>query len=217
MKINFKKIKKKNDNFIFQKYGRNSDFLPNLNMNHSYLKKDIEIKQRVTVLSVILQASFKSISFYDAKGYLYYHNLYSFLTKKENYFLDNPNPTQVTYETWKTECIYVLLWSLGVNLDIRNVTELGDLDKIRSNQCPFLNLNTGPEAFFLNPTLKRRNTIELLEMLDYFSRLDYICDIDTLNLKTNQMNSALIYERRYALLWLVTQNSWDQIECNAIL
>lgn len=216
-KIDLIKIKNVNENVISELGINNFEFLPVISRKKDYRNLD-EIKIRVVVLSIIVQISFDLLDSNVAYEYLKEHGLIECLTKEEILFIKGNDTKQRINETWKSECVFCLLWSIGIVENINDPNELADLNSIELKNYPFLNISSNPDLFIKNKEFKLRDKLELVKMLDFYSRLDYICDWYEINdLKCSNINSAIVYERRYALTWLTTQIYWDNVECNSIL
>jgi hypothetical protein len=89
-------------------------------------------------------------------------------------------------------CLYISAWSYLFN----------DLRKIALVIYESLNTDTNPDKFLKKSVFKVRSVVEIIKMLDIYSRLDYICDWCKINNLKCPVDSAMIYERRYTLMWL---------------
>lgn len=216
MKINLAEIKEKNEVLLSHLDLLNFHFLPPLT-NSFVFKNSEKIKERAFILSIIIQVAFNKIDKKDGLIYINNNNLNQSLTKKELQFLKNPGKEDKINETWKSECLYTLLWALSIVENIEDFSSLADLNSIEIKNYPFVNLNTLPEKFMTKSDVRLRDKTEIIKMLDMFSRLDYICDWYKINNLNLFLNSALIFERRYALIWLTSNTDWDKVECNSIL
>jgi hypothetical protein len=132
------------------------------------------------------------------------------LTPHERTFLDNPSPKQeeLNAATWKYECLWVLLWSLG---HVPQADQLG-------GQC-----DVGAMIRFLVPhgvedlvTAGRPRTLtEVLDLTDFV----YRCHWAVKNAQVNDrepppgLDGGVVFERHYALNWLTCyrDQDWDHV------
>jgi len=210
-------IKDLNSSYISDLYGFKVDYLPILDVDTCIIRNIYQVKVRVFLLAVLVQVSFEKVPVKETEEYLQFHNLYSFLTEEEKNLFKNKSKDQLINMTWRSECLYILLWCLGLDIEIADARALADLDDIPIDIYPFIDLKTDPNIFINNSELSLRSNFSIISVLDYFSRLDYICDLHTINKREIKINTALVFERRYALLWLYDSNDWDDIICNSIL
>lgn len=214
-KINLVNIKTENDQRIAQiRNDYDFSFLPAL--NHSFqIREEEEIKIRAFILAIIVQVSFDIVNPNDGLEYIRSNNLETFLTENERWFLENAIEEDKINETWKSECVYTLLWALSV---VDNLEDFSDLCNLNTSEkgYPFFNTDTNPDKFLKTSVFKVRSVVEIIKMSDLYSRLDYICDWCKINNLECPVDPAMIYERRYALMWLTQTVAWDSVECNSI-
>ncbi len=129
-------------------------------------------------------------------------------TEKEYAYSSNPTDQQKTDANWRYESLHVLLWSLGyidelvypnqmcnVANDVKIIYELG-ADKFRSQS-------------------KLRSKKEILDQADLILRLNWACVSSRVINETapGGLNSSVVYERHYALNWLIKylNQDWDDV------
>ena len=174
-----------------------------------------EIATRVTVLSVVNFVAFNSIPAEVAINYLQKYNLWEHVTPKEKDFLQNPNPEKQTVETWKAEDIYLLMWVFGKidNLDFPK--GLCNLNDIAEDDQP-VGGDKDPNVFIENAVISRSYK-EILDAADLYYRLDWACVNARLNMhEMQQVHPGVVYERHYALNWLISYQGaeWDDVSCD---
>jgi len=211
-RIDLTKIKTESDKNLAQLWNKyDFSYLPVL--NYSFKIRTVQdIKTRVFILTIIIKAAFNEITPDEALTHLRTYNMERFLTENERWFLQNAIEVDKINETWKSECVYLLLWSLGIIDEMKDYSHC-NWDTI---DRAFLNIYSGPDVFLKNDIIKLRSDSEIIEMLDVYSRLDYLCDWCKINNLERPVDSAVVYERRYALIWLTQECEWDDIECESI-
>jgi hypothetical protein len=209
-------IKKESDR-ILEKLGYGEfDFLPSLDLEIN-IRDIIQIKERALALSLIVQVSNNIVDSVDVFEYINRYDLSNIFSEKELSFLKYGNDEDKINETYKAECVFTLLWALNVIDDLTCFDDFADLNEIE-NYPLYINNLKDPSVFLLSLDYKLKGEDEIIGMLDLYSRLDYVCDYMTLNNQPLSILSALIYERRYTLIWMMNkENKWDNIECNSII
>lgn len=174
-----------------------------------------EIATRVSVLSVVNFVAFNSIPAEVAIKYLHEHNLWEHATPKEKDFLQQPTPEKQTVETWKAEDIYVLMWVLGKVNNLEFPEGLCNLNAIAEHDQP-VGGDKDPNVF-INAAVNRRSHKEILDAADLYYRLDWACVNARLNMQEmQQVHPGVVYERHYALNWLISYQGaeWDDVSCD---
>ena len=138
------------------------------------------------------------------------YQLNEYFTPDENEFIQNINPTQkdIIQNTWRYESALVLLWSLGYidKLSLPNDTcDASDVINIMKET----NINE-----FITEA-KIRSTDEILDEVDLIYRYHWAvveARLKGYDLK-DKLNSSVVYERHYALNWLIHygDQEWDDI------
>jgi putative acetyltransferase len=130
---------------------------------------------------------------------------------EQDFLLDaDPSPQAVANATWRVEALWVLLWSL------KKIDKL-ELPVGECNTDLISNLMPGREVscdeFIDGATL--RSVSEILDATDLIYRLHWAVVDARLNSGSLNpaLNSSVVYERHYALNWLVNycDEGWDDI------
>lgn len=180
------------------------------------LRTPKEVAQRVSVLAAVNLVAFGNFSGEEITDYLKRYKLWEFTTENEKRFLKNPTEEAKNNETWKVEGIWVLLWSLKIVPDLNQPKEPVDLNDISLDNYPFRGLDKDPNEFISKMT-ELRTKSEILDATDLYYRIDWACvDARINNRLMDKVNSSVVYERHYALNWLVryADEEWDDITCD---
>lgn len=128
--------------------------------------------------------------------------------EKEYAYSSNPTDQRRTNANWRYESLHVLLWSLG------HIEEL-----VYPNQmCNVANdvkiiYELGPDKFRAQSKLRSKE--EILDQADLILRLDWACVSARVKneVAPSGLNSSVVYERHYALNWLIKylNQDWDDV------
>lgn len=139
------------------------------------------------------------------------YNLQNSFTPKEKDFIHSENPSQsdCVQFSWRYESYWVLLWTLSY------IEELGRPDQIcdvpRAVQIMVDSQND--DNYIKNARL--RNMSEILDAADLIYRYDWACVDARLDGKSAPagLDANVVYERHYALNWLIgyLDQDWDEI------
>ncbi|OMQ10358.1 DUF4272 domain-containing protein [[Flexibacter] sp. ATCC 35103] len=179
------------------------------------LRTPKEIAQRVSVLAVVNLVAFNSISPEEATDYLQNYKLWEFTTEKEKEFLANPTDDKKANESWKCEGIWVLMWALNKidTLDFPN--EFCDIENIDPDDYP-VGEDKDP-TIFIDSITAIRSKSEILDANDLYYRFNWACVDERINGREMEaINPGIVYERQYALNWLINymEQDWDYITCD---
>ncbi|MDY0988483.1 DUF4272 domain-containing protein [Flavobacterium sp. CFBP9031] len=174
-----------------------------------------EIAERVSVLAVTNLVAFNTISSEEAVDYLQNYKLWEFVTEGEKEFLANPTDDKKSYETWKCEGIWTLMWALKKfdTLDFPN--EFCDLGNISEENYPVAKDKDPFE--FINTVHEVRSKKEILDAADLYYRYNWACVDERINgRQIENINPGIVYERQYALNWLIhyMDQDWDNVTCD---
>ncbi|MFT5823400.1 MAG: hypothetical protein ACI8ZM_004661 [Crocinitomix sp.] len=174
-----------------------------------------EIAERVTILTFTNAVAFNQLPGEKAIEVIKRYELWDMVTPKEREFLENPTEKQKSIETWKCEGIWTLMWALQIVNDLGFPNEMAELSKIPMEEYPLGN-EKDPNEFIAKQT-KTVAKAEIMNMNDRFYRMSWAC-VD-LRLKGEEMKTVhpgVVYERHYALNWLINYQGaeWDDITCN---
>ncbi len=181
------------------------------------LRTPQEVATRVTVLTVISQLAFNYWTPPETKEYLQRHQLWEFVSPREKYLVEHPSDEQRTKETWKSECIWILLWALYRGADTPGFPDqICQLNQIAGPHYPIIH-EGGPQGFIEKATTLRPLN-EILDLLDLYYRLDWICTDARLHHDEAYLTvvPGVVYERHYALNWLTCYRNqdWDDVTCD---
>lgn len=209
--------KSKSEKFLVLNKIKVNSNLPYIeNEEQTNLRPPKEVAQRVSVLAAVNHVAFGNFSGEEITNYLKRYNLWEFTTENEKLFLKNPTEETKNNESWKVEGIWTLLWSLNAVDDLELPDKLADLNKVSTEQYPFLGLDEDPNKFISKMT-KLRSKADILDASDLYYRIDWACVDARVNGKVMEVvNSSVVYERHYALNWLVNymDQEWDDITCD---
>ena len=174
-----------------------------------------EIAERVSVLTITNSVAFNNLTGEKAIVVLKQFNLWDVVTPNEKEFLKDPTDQKKSQETWKCEGIWTLMWALNVVDDLGFPNEMADL-----NNIPFQNYPIGKDKDpndFINAQKNARTKAEILNANDLYYRLDWACVDARINgRQITEVNSGVVYERHYALNWLINYMNadWDDVTCD---
>lgn len=133
-------------------------------------------------------------------------------------------------ETWQSECFYALAWALGFVKSLKSANK-----PCKGRQCIFImfkaagmidsktsfkDFGSAEQIEVTNPfenlvaNAKLRDVEEILDMLDLYYRYHWAVVDKRINpeTKTGKLNGEVIYERRKALEWLISEeDDWEEI------
>lgn len=202
---------------ILEKEGIKINYnLPNIESDEgTTIRNTKEIAIRVTILAVTNFLAFDHIDSETAIDYLKDHNLWEYVTPDERDFLANPTEAKKSHETCKCECIWVLMWALGIVDNLPFPNHLCDLNDIPLEKYPVDN-DKDPNIF-INKPHQVRSKSEILDASDLYYRYDWACvDARIKDIEITQIHPGVVYERHYALNWLTNymDQEWDDISCD---
>ncbi|RZJ46096.1 MAG: DUF4272 domain-containing protein [Chryseobacterium sp.] len=174
-----------------------------------------EIAERVCVLAMTNLVAFNNVSGEEASAYLKEYNLWHLVSPNEKEFLANPTEQKKSQESWKCECIWTLMWAINKVDDLGFPDELCSLNDIPEEDYP-VSPDKDPNDF-INSITETRDKLEIMAVNDFYYRLDWAC-VDA-RINGTDMDAAhpgVVYERHYALNWLISYNGadWDDVTCD---
>ncbi|OJJ14557.1 hypothetical protein BKI52_42795 [marine bacterium AO1-C] len=179
------------------------------------LRSPQAIAERVALLAVTNIVAFNQMTGEQATDYLKKFNLWDKATPKEVDFLQNPTDERKAYETWKCEGIWTLLWALNVVPDLNFPDKLANLNDVPPAQYPI-----GPDKNpndFIAQIAEARSKAAILNANDLYYRINWACvDARLGGKEISQVNPGVVYERHYALNWLINYRNqpWDEVTCD---
>lgn len=174
-----------------------------------------EIAERAVALAITNLVAFNGMTGEQALEYLQKYNLLNLATPNEIDFLQNPTDERKNAETWKCEGIWTLLWALGIIPDLGSAADMCNLNNIEPSKYPIVRDQNPSE--FINKSFQPKSKKEILDMADLYYRIDWACV--NARLKGEEMmeaNPGVVYERHFALNWLIGYQGveWDEISCD---
>jgi Domain of unknown function (DUF4272) len=134
-----------------------------------------------------------------------------FLTPMETAFIQNPEPDQQSRVNfcWRYEGLATLLWALGYQAGLAfpdKICDVAGMVTLIRERKSYANLLAGARL---------RSAQELLDQADLIYRLDWaVVDARLKRLPTpGDMETGVVYERHYALNWLIGHQGeeWDNV------
>lgn len=173
------------------------------------LRSPTEIARRAVALCAVAMRG-EGLDREEADGFLRDHDCWDAVTPKEKSFLLNPSPAdkdRITF-TWRYECLWVLLWTLG------HFDQLSYPSSICDAGLAVQILIDQPKEQFIAQA-RTRPLSEILDEADLIYRYDWA----VVNARINEqmppggLDPGVVYERHYALNWLVgyMEQEWDEI------
>ncbi|UUF13577.1 MULTISPECIES: DUF4272 domain-containing protein [Flavobacterium] len=179
------------------------------------LRTPKKIAERVSVLAITNLVAFNTISAEEAVEYLQHNKLWDFTTDGEKEFLTDPTEDRKMYETWKCEGIWTLMWALNKVENLDFPSEFCNLENINSDDYP---VGKDKDPFdFINSINSTRTKSEILDAADLYYRYNWACVDARINGKQIEaINPGIVYERQYALNWLINymDQDWDDVTCD---
>lgn len=183
--------------------------------NETTLRSPKEIAQRVSALAVVNLVAFNSISPEEATEYLQNYGLWDFTTDNEKEFLADPTDDKKANESWKCEGIWVLMWALNKIDTLDFPDEFCDLENIDPDNYP-VGQDKDPNVF-IDSIVSIRSKSEILDANDLYYRFNWACVDERINgRQIEEINPGIVYERQYALNWLINymEQDWDYVTCD---
>ncbi len=179
------------------------------------LRQPEEIAQRITILAITNLVAFDHFSGEEAIQYLKRYELWDFVTPDEKDFLANPTDEKKSLETWKCEGIWTLMWALNKVESLGFPDTLCNLGNISPENYP-IGKDKNPNEF-IDSVKNSRPKQEILDVNDLYYRFEWACVDARINgREINEINPSVVYERHYALNWLINYmgQDWDDISCD---
>ncbi len=183
---------------------------PTISAEEVILKDSQEVAQRASILALV--ASRAAVPKSDPLiKVLRKEKLINFLTDDEVTFLEikKPEKEKLIKFSWRFESCYVLMWALGFFDSLNYPDSICNTKELVS----LINTKTIAE---INKNPKLRAVEQILDELDFMYRLHWAVKNDTENPNTARLIPEVIYERHYALNWLINymNKPWDQVQTN---
>ncbi|NSL91046.1 DUF4272 domain-containing protein [Chitinophaga sp. Mgbs1] len=179
------------------------------------IRSAAEIATRVAVLAAVNTVAFGYLDGRAVTAYLQQHQLWEHTTPGEKAFLQDPQEDSKTRETWKCEAIWVLLWALNKVPSLGYMNDLCNLDMVPAEDFPFRGPDSDPAAFLTAATTVRP-AAAILDANDLYYRANWACVDARLKSEKEPVHPGIVYERHYALNWLICYRNqeWDEVTCD---
>ncbi|PSL48062.1 uncharacterized protein DUF4272 [Chitinophaga niastensis] len=179
------------------------------------IRSAAEIATRTAILSAVNTVAFGYLDGPAVTTYLQQHNLWDSTTDAEKAFLQDPQEELKTKETWKCEDIWVLLWALNKVPALGYMNDLCNLDMVPEEAFPFRGPASDPAVFLAGAT-QLRSAAEILDANDLYYRAHWACVDARIKGEKEPIHPGIVYERHYALNWLINYRDqpWDEVTCD---
>lgn len=138
------------------------------------------------------------------------YHVSEYFSPKEKEYIDHPpvkEPKLFNSYGWRYECCAVFLWALSL-LDLKEPNQICEAVELG-------NIIWNHDFDSLSKAAKLRSKEEILSLQDLTLRYDWACADARINNKTiDALDFGVIYERHYALNWLLTVDGisdWDSV------
>lgn len=167
---------------------------------------------RALALSYVILTAFDLVRpdwvFSDLEQYRLSH----LITPAEITFLKEPAEGRKRVLTWRSESLWTILWSLNVVRDLGFPNSMIRLSDIPKGEFP-IDPDEDPNKY-LDRFSSLRPAEELTDALDFYYRALWACRNGVLHMENEcPINTAIVFERYYALNWLRCYNGkdWDHV------
>lgn len=128
----------------------------------------------------------------------------------EAQFLQATAPTDQSFVNaiWRYESLNVLLWAAGYEEELAFPSEIVNVGAMVAH------IRDSSNIIEFVATINTRDMSEILDQLDLTYRLHWACVNARINNKElNAVNASVVYERHYALNWLINRygEDWDAV------
>ena len=173
------------------------------------LRSPREVGLRVLCLFCVVGTAYGTSN--DAwKGYLQHYQFWSALSPAEQRFLLEPNDTDASRFTWRSESLVPLMWALHLFDELPLPRHETDSEEIVA-RLPAL--NDPPEPFFHSLTL--RPVSDILDVSDLIYRLHWATrNASSTNQPVpGQLHQGVIQQWHRAINWLTNHQNreWDEV------
>ncbi|MCR9249884.1 MAG: DUF4272 domain-containing protein [bacterium] len=189
--------------------------IPTLEQLTTAPEKDVEIRSKEEVINRILAICYiglksegleeNHLADFEAK-----YGIREHFSPSELAYVDTTNPTQqqTINANWRYESMHVLLWSVGFIDSLKYPSELCNVaDDVKL-------VFTRSREELMNDA-KLRSKSEILDAADLIYRIDW--SVTDARIKNKQapsnLDGSVVYERHYALNWIINymNQDWDDV------
>jgi hypothetical protein len=143
-------------------------------------------------------------------AWLHEHGILAFLSPQETTFVNDPEPAEhdIVQFSWRTEALAALLWALGGLPSLQPLNQQADLGQ----NVMFLSAARDPETFVVSAALRPDAHLDDAEAHLYHQHWR-VRDAELFHKPMPpELDPGIVYERRYALSWLVGWgDDWDNV------
>lgn len=186
------------------------DHLPTIETESTSTRRNTKVVVQRAIALVIVAVKGETGDHTMGQVLIKQFNAAGFFTPKEQAFMDDPDPSDQdrTNFAWRYEGVHVMLWALGIAPELDRPDHICDVPLIANTLREL-----GTDG--LMRRAKLRPQAELLDAADLIYRYDWA----TVNarLKGEEapagLDKGVVYERHYALNWLIgyMNQDWDDI------
>lgn len=133
-----------------------------------------------------------------------------FLSDQERQYVEANTPTdqQTANANWRYESLHVLLWALGYIDTLSYPSEMCNPEEL-------IKIIVTSDVASLQDNAQPRTVAEILDKADLMYRIHWACTNARIKGEPmpSSLNGSVVYERRYALNWLIRldDEDWDQV------
>ncbi|GAA3084393.1 DUF4272 domain-containing protein [Rhizobium viscosum] len=186
------------------------DHLPTIEPESTTTRRNAKVVVQRTIALVIVAVKGETGDYAMAQALIRQFGAEGFFTPKEQAFMDDPNPSDQDRANfaWRYEGVHVMLWALGIAPELERPDHICDVPFIANTLR-----NLGTEG--LMRRAKLRPQAELLDAADLIYRYDWA--VVNARLKGEEppagLDKGVVYERHYALNWLIgyMDQDWDDV------
>lgn len=211
MNLDPQQVKIESEQIILRAGGQVCEWLPSI--ERKCIRPSVEIIGRALVLNALLNIYFNApISV--VRGWLEKNQLSHHLTQREKDLLSKKNEQLHEQELqeifWNIESLWAFMW---VGSRIEEMPFDSPVENYMASLAP--NLQKNEDSSMFSKEMRVRAVEEIFRMLDLYYRLHwYALDGQLNGYATDPIKLNIVANRRKALEWALSDQSWDHIELN---
>ena len=168
-----------------------------------------QVAQRLLALTATVSRTYSAADSPEL-AWVKQHGVEAFFSDEERAFYQQPEPTeqQLVNFSWRTEGLVAVAWALGGLDQLPALNLTADLKSIRL----LAQAMKDPKAFIAQAQLRPASDIEAAEG-ELYQQHWRVRDAQLFNKPMpDELHPGVVYERRYALSWLVGYgDDWDEV------
>ena len=182
--------------------------LPNISADEETNLRDAKHVAKRAICLMAIAAHAEQAPDFDAMKFIKDHQAIEVLSASEKAFVENDKLTarERSIMTWRYEALWALLWSLD------KVDKIGFPDKQCDAKVAIGVVLEGADALVKNA--KFRDKAEILDQADLLYRCYWLTrDATSKGTQVQGISGSVVYERLYALNWLIRymKTDWDNV------